>query len=363
MSDALVLRDDLSMHGSVENIVTHEPTLWARTKVMFSHDDVGYDKNGIAHFIRKIPTGVSSLGETIFRAVKVKPEHEEENTVPIGGCQLAMEMLFGVKGPLNVPTLYSENGIGYADTAGSTEEGATGNGNKYPTPDGKEKTALYKPGYLVQLFGVGITGTAENDIAVYPVGYREKSINLSIVSKDGLKLDGHMIPFRHVSTGLTEAEKKVYFGRKKENGKTSYYLKKFESEPTIKHIWKTGDEVDMDKETVVTEEEVWSNASTESKNAIESFTQFVLKINEQDVKEWFAAKGESERTRINTIALFTGLYSKTGKYKEENDAEQSDTTNNGGDYQDVRLFSKLNINPEFLTNSKDLNIIYRVYTS
>ena len=52
--------------------------------------------------------GISSLGETVFK---------EENMVPIGGCQYSFESLFGIKGPLNVPTLYETSGgtIGLPD--------------------------------------------------------------------------------------------------------------------------------------------------------------------------------------------------------------------------------------------------------
>jgi hypothetical protein len=77
-------------------------------------------------------------------------------------------------------------------------------------------------------------------------------------------------------------------------------------------------------------------------NAVESFTEIVLKVSKKDIKEWFIHLEQEDRTRINTIALFNGQY-------------------NNNDYRDVRLFSKLCINPEYLNLSKDLNIIYRVY--
>ena len=50
-------------------------------------------------------------------------------------------------------------------------------------------------------------------------------------------------------------------------------------------------------------------------------------------------------------ALFTGQY------------VPSTSVTDYGDFRDVRLFSKLNIPTEYLSLNKDLNIIYRVYTS
>ena len=90
-------------------------------------------------------------------------------------------------------------------------------------------------------------------------------------------------------------------------------------------------------------------------NAVESFTDIVLKITKKDVKEWFINLEQEERTRINTIALFTGRYISS----EDIPGSLSDY----GDFQDVMLFSKLNIPTEYLSLNKDLNIIYRVYTS
>ena len=128
----------------------------------------------------------------------------------------------------------------------------------------------------------------------------------------------------------------------------AYYLKTFESEPVIKHIWKTGD--DVDNETLVSSADVWQNNL--GMNAVESFTECVLRITKKDVKEWFISIGQEDRTRITTIALFNGRFVK-------NTSDPGDY----GDYQDVRMFSKLNIPTEYLSLTKDLNIIYRVYTN
>lgn len=308
---ALVVNDNFNVNDRVAMPSLQNPGIWARTEVIGGYGDVNIN-----------PFGKSTLGEVCFR---------KKNIVPIGGVSYVMEQMFGTKETqISVPTLYSETGIGGANSAAPTET--------YVSPDGN-KTVTYRYGHFVQLFGVGITGTGENDVTIYKPDYREKSIDMTKVNPDGLTVTGTMLPFRYTSETLSSAERKQYFGKKTDSaGITGYYLKRFESTPVIKHIWKTGE--DTDSETLVPAADVWNNTS--GMNAVESFTEIILKVSKKDIKEWFIHLEQEDRTRINTIALFNGQY-------------------NNNDYRDVRLFSKLCINPEYLNLSKDLNIIYRVY--
>ena len=270
--------------------------MWARTEVI----------GGFGDFVRaQSPYGKSTLTDIAWH---------EENMVVIGGVQYTMENIFGEKGEqIPIPTLYSETGIGHPDSLPPTET--------FETPDGP-KNIVYRYGNKVWLFGVGITGTAENDITVHPVDYREKSVNINKVTSDGLTLRGTMVPFRYTAAQLNEAAQ-------------------------IKHIWKTGE--DVEEETLVSSSDVWENNA--GMNAVETFTEFFLRVNKNDVKEWFINLEQKDRTRINTISLWSGEFLRT------------DDSDIDGDYRDVRLFSKLNIPIEFLVLNKDLNIIYRVYGS
>ena len=292
--------------------------LWARTEVIGGYGE--YHDN---------PLGKSSLDEVCFR---------QHNIVPIGGVSYAMQHLFGVnETQITIPTMYTENGIGKINSGPPTEV--------YDIPGGT-KSIIYRYGHYVQLFGIGITGTAENDVTIYHPDYRENNIKLSKVNPDGLTVTGTMLPFRYTQSTLDSNERLKYFGKKtNEEGVTGYYLKRFESYPVIKHIWKTGE--DVDEEELIADRDVWENMS--GLNAVESFTEIYLKVSKRDVKEWFINLEQEDRTRINTIALFSGQF-----VKGANAADY-------GDYRDVRLFSKLCINPEYLNLSKDLNIIYRVY--
>lgn len=271
--------------------------------------------------IHKGFAGLSELNETVF---------ETHNTVTIGGVQYAMESIFGESGPISVPTLYDELGIGlpnavYQDVI-------------VPDPDG-DHPMPYHYGNRVVLFGVGLTGSAENNITKYPVDYREKSIQGTKIAEDGTELDGVMLPLRFTSFTLTETEEKKYFGKKKSNDYTAYYLKRFENPALVRHLWNIGSADDGDVE--VTNAEVWTSTRT---TAVQSMAELQLKITSKDIKEYFNITGRIDEPRFNTVALFFGDYNRAL-----------------GDYENVRMFSKLYIPTENVSLSKDLDLIYRVY--
>lgn len=308
--------DRLHLHDKVQN----KSGFWAKTEIIA----------GYGNIINPM-MGKSTLDEVIFTG---------HNTVPLGGVQYVMERLFGVRGPISVPTLYRPSadeitGIGKPDSNYPTET--------YKDPSG-DKRVIYRPGHLVNLFGIGITGHAENDVTVYPVDYRENSITINKTTADGTVVTGTMIPFRHTSEELNEVDAKKYFGKLVKDGTTSYYLKKFEQDAAIKHIWKTGE--DDENETEVSQDEVWQN--NVGSNIVETYAEFILKVSKKDVKEWFKSIDQSDRSRITTFALYSGEYV----------VDEGETY---GDYRDVYMFSKFNMPTEYLSLSKDLNIIYRVY--
>jgi hypothetical protein len=362
-----IIKDRLSLKGKTPQVPMPEfdgntkknRTLWRRTEVLCSNGDVIINPKGKSSFAPGCPFTVS------------------ENMVPIGGVQYTMQQLFGIptdssSSILRIPTLY--------DLTEHPEE--WGIPTEYPAPIGRpnssapdidndtesylippikrtsdpsepvvtKKVVPYRLGHRVQLFGIGITGTAENDITVYPVNYRECSMDIEMAGELNQSIRGVMVPFRYTSTQLTESERRQYFGKmtNPDTEMDSFYLKTFDTEPVIKHVWKSGEDLENEEENEVDQNDVWVN--TTDMNAIESFTEIIIKITKNDAKEWFASLNEEDRARVNTIALFSGEYVK-------------EDSSDDGDFRDVMLFSKLNIPVEYLTMSKDLNIIYRVYES
>lgn len=233
---------------------------------------------------------------------------ETENQIVLGGALFILEKVFGIESPLYVDYLNNIMGI------------ATDN----PVDE------VYPKDTVVTLFGVGTGGCGDSIRSVKDVKFYEREIF-------------DMIPFRVTDEELTPSEQQKYWFRKDMNGKTAFYLKKFEQDPEIKVLWKDaeGDEDGSEVESDVHE--------TQRTEPIETFVEMVLKISKKDIREYFELNGDIEQTRVNSIGLFTGCL-----------RSLPDGTK---DFQQVKLFSKLNIPNEMLTLAKDLTLVYRIYTS
>ena len=232
---------------------------------------------------------------------------EEENQITIGGALFILEKLFGVKAGLYIENLNNIMGIAP---------------NNQPTDMPKDE--------IVCLFGVGVGGCGDSIRSVKEVKFTEREIV-------------EMIPFRITDEELTDVEQEKYWFKQVIDNKTRYYLKTFETEPVIKSLWKDG-EGDEDGSEV--EANVHESGRTEP---IETFVELILKITKKDIREYFEIYEDIELARVNSIGLFTGCK-----------RIQPDGTK---EFQQVKLFSKLNIPNEMLTLSKDLTIVYRIYTS
>ena len=282
-----IFKDSMNISDKIASNSKKTPTLWARTQIIGGY---GLHKNEF---------GVSEFDEIVF---------DTENMVPLIGVQYAMEAIFGVKGSIGIPSLNDAYQIG---AQGSDV-----------VPSGGMP---YAYGQKVCLFGIGTGGAASNNLTVLEVKYNETDI-----------VD--MVPFRFTNEALSSSDISKYYGKKIVDGVQGYYLKRFDNDPIIKHLYKNGDEGEDGSEVDS------SYFTTISDMGVESFTECCLTISKKDVREWFAHNGNIEESRVNSIALFTAVYDEDLK-----------------DYADIQLFSKLNIPTEPLSLVKDMNIIYRVY--
>lgn len=232
---------------------------------------------------------------------------EEENQITIGGALFILEKLFGVEAGLYVENLNNIMGVA---------------ANNQPSDNPKDN--------VVCLFGVGIGGCGDSIRSVKDVKFTDREIT-------------EMVPFRVTDEDLDESEKDKYWFKQVTDNKTRYYLKTFETEPVIKALWKDG-EGDEDGSEV--ESGVHESGRTEP---IETFVELILKISKKDIREYFEIYEDIELARVNSIGLFTGCKRILADGTKE--------------FQQVKLFSKLNIPNEMLTLSKDLTIVYRIYTS
>lgn len=233
---------------------------------------------------------------------------DEENQIVIGGALFILEKVFGVEPNLYVD--YLNNIMGIATDGMSTD--------------------LYADTHVC-LFGVGVGGCGDSIRSVKDVNFVEREIF-------------EMVPFRITDEDLNPSEQKKYFFKMEKDNKTHYYLKTFEQQPVIKALWKDSDDQDEDGSEV--ESGVHESTRTEP---IETFVEMILKITKKDVRDYFELYGDIEQCRINSIGLFTGA--------------KRNLADGTTDYQQVKLFSKLNIPNEMLTLKKDLTIVYRIYTN
>ncbi len=350
MAKRLLLSDNFGIHDDIRQL-SGNAGLWARTEVIIGHS-----------YHRGTEHGKSFLDEVLFTG---------ENTVPYGGVQTTFQYLFDVEGPISRQTLYEKDGIGIpninegaeyilpnTDVDNNSESGTINTGT---TSLNKTYKSIYSTGHKIQLFGIGVTGTAENTITVHKVDYKEDSMDFNKDTGTEI-IESKMYPFRVIPKNdnekqLTPVEQAQYFGKKElslnDNSRyIQYFLKRFEDEPEIRHVWKASDYTAATS-TNETEIDVTAGELEDftTSNAIESFVEIHLTLTQQDLKEYFnLVVQEPESARFNSIGLFDGIY-----VPSENTGY--------GDFANVRLFSKINIPVESLSLSKDLEIIYRIYGS
>ena len=245
-------------------------------------------------------------------------EDEFHNETVLGGALTVLEKLWGVAAPLKIASI--NNLLGINDTVSLADSSAT-----------NEDT--------VCLWGVGIGGSGDAFTAVKQVHFYERELGQN----------GHtdeMIPFRVVSEPFSSTDpnySQYYMLHQRDDGYFEYFLKKFEIDPIIKILWKDGAEGEDGSEVG---DDVHNTSRTDD---IEAFVEMHCKVDVKDIREYFEHLGMTQMTRINSLGLFTGRYTKLddGRY----------------DYTNVKLFSKLNFNNEALLNAKTILYKYRVYVS
>lgn len=287
MSKLIKFNDNLNIKDTIHH--SFKPNSMFRTKVIAGHD------------LKKDKNGVSQLGEVLF---------EKENMTVLGGALFTLGKVFGVEPPITIDYLNTFMNI---------------------ANDGVPINESFPKENVVCLFGIGIGGCGDSLTSVKDVKIYEREIF-------------DMIPFRITDEPLlAEEQDKYWFRQLREDGKTAYYLKKFEAVPEIKVLWKDSEN---DEDGTEVENGVHNTTRTEP---IESFVEIILNINKKDVREFFELNGNIEMSRVNSLGLFTGI--------------QGTLADNSIDYKQVQLFSKLNFYNEMLNLAKDLTFIYRIYAS
>ena len=297
-----------------DNYNTKDNLGYARTKITAGYDPYIDSRNGVTKF-----------GTTVF---------ETENMILLGGSLFTFEKVFNLDyfRANSTGDNVIQNSLYIDELFGLTNDHTVS--EAFPQKDN-----------AVCLFGVGINGAGEAITDVKDVNYYER------VMYEGGSAPYGLVPFRQISDSevLSDDDKTKYWLRndvvtKAGEPKIAYYLKSFETQPEIFTLYRDNGEDDGSPVTGTP----WVERP---ETPIETFIQMTLKISKKDIREYFIDNEEVEKTRFNSIGLFSGIRTRVIRNGVEYD-----------DYRQVRMFSKLNINNEMLTPNKDLTISYRIYT-
>lgn len=210
-------------------------------------------------------------------------------------------------------------------------------------------TATFKPATLNTIYSINqaVTGSnASSFISLFGVGTDGSGLEFNSVNATNIKAREvpAFIPLRSTAS-LTGTDAAKYFLKKlnADNTTYSYYLKEFDSTPTIKSLWKDAADTDADGTEIT--QEVYNSARTEG---IESFAEFSIKLNVNDVREYFIANGNADMARYNTLGLFTG--------------QKVEITTGVFDYVNVRLFSYTNFDNKPVKDKTEASYLYRVFS-
>ena len=241
------------------------------------------------------------FGRTIFTKVA-------ENTVTLGGAIAALERLSGVDASFRPNTL---NDILNLNTDYEYHRDST----------------------VVALFGCGNEGAGMDFANVYDPDVKQNNVaGLLPMMVSQNELDG------------TDAEKYMMRTTILTPDGTSlncWYLKEFDTEPIIRSLWKDAASDDEDGTEITAD-----ISDSESENGVESFVQFKLVLNDDDVRSYYEAMGMLPMARFNSVGLYLG---------------EKITIGDREDYVNVSLFSVVNLNNEALAERKTITYYYRVY--
>lgn len=370
IAEAKVLSDNLNLCDNSRD------RMFARTEITGGYDAY-VDDNGVTQF-----------GEVLFK---------KSNMIVYGGSLFTIQKVFGLPtdNPLSSGYLDSEYNMTPAVDAGNNESlvGVANkleytlnssfvditivkinniiiNSNRYKfNPINKKLTfnsTTIASGDTISVTGVTIDDFAATNVCLFGVGNGGSGDTYSSVKEVYYSDDDistKLLPFRRVGSAnnlLKESDNKYWFKgldvtvsagtgtSAVSTTKDEYYLKSIETK-VIKVQNDSGESiVSADSLPNASQPNSTANTFVELKLVIDSTNQST-----GDLHEYYKDTGDIEHARYNSIGLFTGVKKKIGT------VDGVDIF----DYRNVRLFSKLNIENEMLTSSKQLTITYKIYTT
>lgn len=248
-------------------------------------------------------TGRTSLGEVWAR---------KHNMVLMAGTLYGLEKMFNTPSSLSVEYLNNIMGIGVS---------------------GPEITEKYRKEHAVCLWSIGNGACGDSYLDVKSALQQHRTLQ-------------GMIPFRVVDEPFQEGTPeydKYWFRKTMDDGKSQYFLKAFEGETNIAALWKDAGN-NKDGSPVVP-----NDYTSTRKTPIETFSESILKLEKEDLIEYYTLMDQLREARFNTFGLCTGIKGVLSNGMEE--------------YKQVLQVTALSFGNELLHMGKDLTIIYRWYTA
>lgn len=202
--------------------------------------------------------------------------------------------------------------------------------------------AAFKPNTLNDMLGVSVSGTTngKETIALFGCGTGGSQLDFGNIVAPDVKQNNvkELVPMRYgASISGTDANKYFMKVTNSENNINSWYLKEFDSTPVIKSFWKNS--VDTESEGTEIIEDISDNNRTEG---VETYAQFEISLNANDVREYFLTTGNLKMARYNSFGIYTG-------------------EKVGNEYGNVRLYAVVNFNNRSLQTPVTSSFIYRIF--
>lgn len=324
------------------------------SSIHYIKDKLGLQDRGFVEVSDQVAVEMKRRHIPTFRGVLYEKDEfgnllfVKENTVVLGGSINALEKLFGVFAeyrPSSLTTMYRSSLTFPSDLASTYN-------------DSWERDHDHE--CHISLFGVGTGGCALDISAVYKPDFKQNTLNTDDSVEEGQT--GNWIPLRvspqksldspGVLPGTDNAvERAKYHFRLPLSTETGtmygWYLKEFESEPTIKSLWKNAPDLSKDGTEITSDSDL---ATGPDGVGIESFGEVVIHISADDVRDYFVSTGSTEVPRFNSLGLFSGVK------REAVDGEYAE-------YYNVRLVSVVNFENVAKRLKTDSTYVYRIYSA
>ena len=205
-----------------------------------------------------------------------------------------------------------------------------------------DQQASFKPTTLNEILSIPVSGTTagKEKIALFGCGTGGAQLDFGSVVATDIKQNNvkDLIPMRYTAALTGTDASKYYMKAANSDGSTySWYLKEFDAAPVIKSFWKNA--VDTEAEGTEITEDISGSARTEG---IETYAQFELSLNTNDVREYFVANGNLKMARYNTFGIYTG-------------------EKVGDEYGNVRLYAVVNFNNRDCSLQSSASFVYRLF--